>query len=257
MIILKSEEEINLIRVSGQLLAKTLGYVSTLVKPGVQTKTLDKKAEEFIRDHGGEPSFLGYNGFPATLCISVNDQVVHGIPGENFLIDGDIVSVDCGVKLKGFHSDSAFTFPVGEVKAEVMNLLRITKECLYKGIEKAVDGNRVGDISFAVQRHAEENGYTVVRELVGHGIGRHLHEAPEVPNFGKAGKGPLLRTGTVIAIEPMINMGLKEVRQWADGWTISTRDKMPSAHFEHTVVVQKGAAEILTSFNWIELNNKI
>lgn len=252
MIYLKTEEEINLIKVSAQLLGKAHAEVATWVKPGVTTGKLDAVAEEYIRDNGGIPSFKGFNKFPASLCISVNEVVVHGIPGGYALKEGDIVSIDCGVKLNGYHSDSAYTYPVGEVSKEVMNLLTATKKSLYKGIEQAVDGFRIGDIGHAVQSYVEDRGYTVVRELVGHGVGRDLHEAPEVPNYGKRGKGIRLREGMVLAIEPMINLGAKAVVQERDGWTIRTNDRKYSAHFEHTVVVRKGKAEILTTFDYIE-----
>jgi len=252
MIYLKTEEEINLIKVSAQVLGKAHAEVATWVKPGVTTGKLDAVAEEYIRDNGGIPSFKGFNKFPASLCISVNEVVVHGIPGGYVLKEGDIVSIDCGVKLNGYHSDSAYTYPVGEVSKEVMNLLTATKKSLYKGIEQAVDGLRIGDIGHAVQSFVEDRGYTVVRELVGHGVGRDLHEAPEVPNYGKRGKGIRLREGMVIAIEPMINLGTKAVVQERDGWTIRTNDRKYSAHFEHTVVVRKGKAEILTTFDYIE-----
>lgn len=252
MIYLKTEEEINLIKVSAQILGKAHAEVATWVKPGVTTGKLDAVAEEYIRDNGGIPSFKGFNNFPASLCISVNEVVVHGIPGGYVLKEGDIVSIDCGVKLNGYHSDSAYTYPIGEVSKEVMNLLTATKRSLYKGIEQAVDGLRIGDIGSAVQTYVEERGYTVVRELVGHGVGRDLHEAPEVPNYGKRGKGIRLREGMVLAIEPMINLGTKAVVQERDGWTIRTNDRKYSAHFEHTVVVRKGKAEILTTFDYIE-----
>jgi len=252
MVFYKTDEEIELIKQSCLLLSKTLGYIKSFIQPGMKTIIIDSKAEEFIRDHGAKPSFKGYQGFPYTLCISVNDKVVHGFPSEYQLIDGDIVSVDAGVLLNGYHGDSAYTFEVGEVSTEKKLLLKTTKESLFKGIAEANIGNRIGDISYAVQNHAEKNGYSVVRELVGHGIGRNLHEEPQVPNFGKKGKGVLIRQGLVIAIEPMINMGKKEVKQWSDGWTISTRDGKPSAHFEHTVAVLKGKTEVLTTFDYIE-----
>jgi methionyl aminopeptidase len=252
MIYLKTEDEINLIKESAQVLGKAHAEVANWVKPGVTTQKLDAVAEEYIRDFGGIPSFKGFNEFPASLCISVNEVVVHGIPGSYFLKEGDIVSIDCGVKLNGFHSDSAYTYPVGEVSKEVMNLLTATKKSLYKGIDQAVDGLRIGDIGNAVQSYVEERGYSVVRELVGHGVGRDLHESPEVPNYGKRGKGIRLREGMVLAIEPMVNLGTKTVMQERDGWTIRTTDKKFSAHFEHTVVVRKGKAEILTTFDYIE-----
>jgi methionyl aminopeptidase len=252
MIYLKTEEEINLIKESAQVLGKAHAEVAQWVKPGVTTKKLDVVAEEYIRSYGGIPSFKGFNNFPASLCISVNEVVVHGFPSNYELRDGDIISIDCGVKLNGFHSDSAYTYPVGEVSQKVMDLLSATKKSLYKGIEQAMDGMRIGDIGFAVQSYVEEKGYTVVRELVGHGVGRSLHEGPEVPNYGKRGKGIRLKEGMVIAIEPMINLGTKAVLQERDGWTIRTTDRKPSAHFEHTVVVRKGHAEILTTFDYIE-----
>ena len=252
MIYLKTEEEIDLIKVSAQVLGKAHAEVAQWVKPGVTTKKLDTIAEDYIRSYGGIPSFKGFNNFPASLCISVNEVVVHGFPSNYELKDGDIISVDCGVKLNGFHSDSAYTYPVGEVSKEVMDLLTATKKSLYKGIEQAVDGLRIGDIGFAVQHYCEERGYTVVRELVGHGVGKELHESPEVPNYGKRGKGLRLKEGMVLAIEPMINLGTKSVMQEKDGWTIRTSDRKYSAHFEHTIAVRKGKAEILTTFDYIE-----
>jgi len=252
MIYLKTEEEITLIKESAQVLGKAHAEVAQWIKPGITTKKLDTIAEDYIRSYGGIPSFKGFNNFPASLCMSVNEVVVHGIPGNYELKDGDIVSIDCGVKLNGFHSDSAYTYPVGEVSKEVMDLLTATKKSLYKGIEQAVDGLRIGDIGFAVQNYCEERGYTVVRELVGHGVGRELHEGPEVPNYGKRGKGLRLKEGMVLAIEPMINLGTRSIMQEKDGWTIRTSDRKYSAHFEHTVVVRKGKAEILTTFDYIE-----
>lgn len=252
MVIYKTDEEIALLKLSNMLVARTHGELAKHIKPGVTTISLDKIAEEFIRDNGGVPGFLNYGGFPNTLCISVNEAVVHGIPSKRELVDGDIISVDCGVYMNGFHGDSAYTFTVGEVEKKVVDLLRVTKESLYLGIEKAVAGNRIGDISFAVQNHVESFGYSVVREMVGHGVGRDLHEKPEVPNYGKRGRGMLMREGLVIAIEPMINLGVKEIVQEKDGWTIRTADNMPSAHFEHTIAVRKGKAEILSSFEFVE-----
>lgn len=252
MIYLRSDEEIDLIKISAQVLGKAHAEVAKLVRPGITTKELDTIAETFIRDNGGHPSFLGYNNFPASLCISVNDVVVHGIPGRYELRDGDILSVDCGVKLNGYHSDSAYTYPVGDVSPATHRLLARTKESVYVGVKQAIDGNRVGDIGFAIQQYNEKAGYSVVRELVGHGVGQDLHEAPEVPNFGKRGQGIRLREGMVLAIEPMINFGKKGVTQDKDGWTIRTIDRKPSAHFEHTVVVRRGKAEILTTFEYIE-----
>ena len=258
MIYYKTEEEIELIKESSLLVAKTHAEVAKLIQPGVSTLALDKIAEEFIRDNGGVPAFKGYSGFPNTLCVSPNEQVVHGIPTNDPIESGTILSLDCGVKKNGFFGDSAFTYDVGEVAKDVKELLKITRESLYKGIEVAVAGNRIGDIGYAIQNHAEKNGFTVVRELVGHGVGVNLHESPEVPNYGKRGRGVKLHEGLVIAIEPMINMGVKEINQLNDGWTIKTADLKPSAHFEHTIVVRKGKAEILSSFDYIDkvLKNK-
>jgi methionyl aminopeptidase len=252
MIYYKTEEEIDLIRNSSLLVAKTHAEIAGLIKPGITTLALDKIAEEFIRDNGGVPAFKGYGGFPNTLCMSPNDLVVHGIPNDRVLEDGEILSVDCGVVMNGYFGDSAFTYEVGEVDAETKQLLKVTKESLYKGIEMAVSGNRIGDIGYAVQKHAESFGYGVVRELVGHGVGKNLHESPEVPNYGRRGRGAKLQEGLVIAIEPMINMGTRKIMQHNDGWTITTIDNKPSAHFEHTIVVRKGKAEILSSFEEIE-----
>ena len=252
MIYYKTEEEIELIRESSLLVAKTHAEVAKIIKPGVTTLELHKIAEEFIRDHGGIPAFKGYSGFPNTLCASPDEQVVHGIPNNQPLESGSILSLDCGVKKNDFYGDSAFTYEIGEVDQEVKDLLRVTRESLYKAIEVAMSGNRTGDIGHAVQLHAERNGYSVVRELVGHGVGENLHESPEVPNYGKRGRGVKLNEGLVIAIEPMINMGVKEIIQLNDGWTIKTADLKPSAHFEHTIVVRKGKAEILSSFDYID-----
>ena len=252
MVHYKTSEEIELIKESAQILGKAHAEVARMIKPGAKTSDMDKVAEEFIRDHGGVPSFLNYNGFPYTLCVSPNEQVVHGFPSDNEIQDGDILSIDCGVFYKGFHSDSAYTYPIGEVEEEKLQLLRVTKESLYKGIDEAVVGKRIGDISFAIQHYVEGFGYTVVRELVGHGVGKELHESPEVPNYGKRGKGPKLKEGMVIAIEPMINLGKKEIVQESDGWTIRTRDRAISAHYEHTVVIAKGKAEVLTTHKYIE-----
>ncbi|MDT3404669.1 type I methionyl aminopeptidase [Mucilaginibacter terrae] len=251
-IIFKTAEEIELIRHSAQLVAKTLGEIAKIIKPGVKTIELDKLAEAYIRDNGGVPAFLNFHGFPNSLCISPNDQVVHGFPGQQELKVGDIISVDCGVILNGFYGDSAYTFAIGEISDEAKTLLRVTQECLSKGIEKAVVGMRTGDIGYAVQEHAEKHGFGVVKELVGHGVGVKLHEKPEVPNYGKRGSGAKLEEGMVIAIEPMINAGKAGVKFWKDGWTVSTVDGKPSAHFEHTVAVRKGKAEILSSFEYIE-----
>ena len=257
MIYYKTNDEIDLIRESSLLVGKTLAEVANMIKPGVITIDLDKRAEEYIRDHGAVPGFKGYNGFPYSLCISVNENVVHGFPSERELKDGDIVSVDCGTLMNGFYGDSAYTFAVGEVKEEVLALLKRTKESLYIGIEMAVAGNRVGDIGNAIQKYVEKDGYSVVRDLVGHGLGRNLHEKPEVPNYGRRGTGPKLQEGMVLAIEPMINLGTKKVIQEKDGWTIRTADRKPSAHFEHDVAIRKGKAEILSTFEYIEevINN--
>lgn len=252
MILYKTEEEIDLMRASADVLARTHGEIAGMIREGITTRELDKRAEEFIRDHGGVPSFKNYNGFPYSLCISPNAVVVHGFPGNHVLKSGDVLSVDCGVKLNGYHSDSAYTYPVGEVKPEVLALLEATKQSLYEGIEQAVAGNRMGDVSYAIQSYVEKRGYSVVRELVGHGLGKSLHEKPDVPNFGKRGSGLKLQSGLVIAIEPMVNLGTKFVVQENDGWTIRTKDRQPSAHFEHTVVVRQNKAEILTSFAYIE-----
>jgi methionyl aminopeptidase len=252
MIKIKSEEEIELIRQSSLLVGKTLAEVAKHIKPGVRTIELDEIAEKFILDNGALPGFKGMYGYKHTLCISVNSQVVHGLPGEYELKEGDIVSVDCGVLKNGYYGDVAYTFAVGEITTEVKRLLEVTKECLYLAIEKAIAGNRIGDIGYAVQEHAEKNGYGVVRELVGHGLGKNLHEEPEVPNYGRKGNGIKLVEGMVLAIEPMINMGTKNVKHEKDGWTITTADGKPSAHFEHNVVVRKGKAEVLSSFAEIE-----
>lgn len=251
-IILKTDEEIELMRLSNRLVGMTLGEISKHIKPGVTTLELDKIAEEFIRDHGAIPSFLGYGGFPNSICTSVNENVVHGIPNAKPLQNGDIVSVDCGTQLNGYCGDSAYTFCVGEVNEQTKQLLRITKESLYKGIEQAREDKRVGDIGSTIQEYCEKHGYTVVRELVGHGIGRTMHEAPEVPNYGRRGTGALLRNGMCIAIEPMINMGSKNVVFENDGWTVRTKDRKPSAHFEHTIAIRNGGADILSTFEFIE-----
>jgi methionyl aminopeptidase len=252
MIYLKTKEEIELLRESNMLVAKTHGEVAKWIKPGVTTLKLDKIAEEFIRDHGGVPAFLNYQGFPNSLCTSVNDQVVHGIPNDKPLENGDIVSVDCGTLLNGYYGDSAYTYCVGEVDEEIKKLLKVTRESLYKGIEQAVEGKRIGDIGYAVQSYCEDNGFSVVREMVGHGVGKNLHESPEVPNYGRRGNGVKLKEGMVIAIEPMINLGKRHIVQEADGWTIRTRDRKVSAHFEHTVAVGKNEADILSSFKFVE-----
>lgn len=252
MIYLKTDEEIELLRESNLLVGMTLGELAKWIAPGITTLKLDKIAEEFIRDHGAVPGFLGYGGFPNTLCVSVNEQIVHGFPSNYELKDGDIVSIDCGTLKNGFNGDSAYTFCVGEVAYDVRRLLKTTKESLYLGIEQAVEGKRVGDISNAVQTYCEKKGYSVVREFCGHGVGKRLHEDPEVPNYGRRGCGPLLKSGMVIAIEPMINLGSRNIVIERDGWTTRTRDRKPSAHFEHTVAVREGKADILSSFKYVE-----
>jgi methionyl aminopeptidase len=248
----KTEDEIELIRQSSLLIGETLAELATRIQPGVTTLELDKIAEEFIKDHGAYPGFLGHSGYPNSICASVNGAVVHGIPGKEPLKDGDLVSLDIGVIRNGYWGDSAFTFGVGEISKEAAKLLQVTKECLMLGIEQATAGKRIGDIGYAVQTHAEANGFGVVRDLVGHGLGKDLHEAPEVPNFGRRGQGMVLMEGLFIAIEPMINMGTRNVKQLKDGWTIVTSDGKPSAHFEHTIVVRKNGAEVLSSFELIE-----
>jgi methionyl aminopeptidase len=250
--VVKTEDEIALIKESSLLIGKTHAMLAQHIIPGVSTLQLDKLAHDFIKDHGGFPGFLGYSGFPNSICASVNAAVVHGIPTNDPLKEGDIVSVDIGVIKNNKWGDSAYTFAVGEIAQEVKQLLQVTLECLQLGIDQAVVGNRVGDIGFAVQQHAESFGYGVVRELVGHGVGIQLHEPPEVPNYGKRGSGPVLQEGWVLAIEPMINLGTKNIKQLKDGWTILTADLKPSAHFEHTVVVRKNKAEVLSSFLEIE-----
>jgi methionyl aminopeptidase len=248
----KTESDIRKIRESSLIVSKTLAEVGKAVKPGVTTEELDKIAENYITSQDAKPAFKGYKGFPATLCVSVNAQVVHGIPGNTILKEGDVVSVDCGVVKDGYYGDSAYTFKVGKISPEVLQLLKVTKESLYKAIEAAVEGNRMGDISASVEEHVDKYNYGIVRELVGHGIGKNLHEGPDVPNYGRRGNGMKLQRGLVIAIEPMINMGTKDVIQEPDGWTIRTKDGKPSAHFEHTIAVGKGKAEILTTFDDIE-----
>lgn len=253
MIYLKTDEEIELMRVANQLVGKTLGELAKHVAPGVTTLQLDKIAEEFIRDNGATPAFLGYGGFPNSICASVNEHVVHGIPSSKVILrDGDIISIDCGTHINGFTGDSAYTFCVGEVSPEVRHLLKTTKESLYKGIEAAVDGKRVGDIANAIQTYCETRNYSVVRELVGHGCGRNMHEEPEVPNYGRRGCGPLLRSGMCICIEPMINLGSKNVVFENDGWTVRTKDCKPSAHFEHCIAIRPDGPDILSSFKFIE-----
>ncbi|WP_336517637.1 type I methionyl aminopeptidase [Pollutibacter soli] len=253
MIYIKTNAEVELMRESALLVSSTLCEVARYLKPGLTTLQVDAFAEKFIRDHNAIPSFKNLYGFPFATCISVNDAVVHGFPTNQPLKPGDIISVDVGVLKNGFHGDSAYTFAIGEVSQEVRDLMRITKESLYKGIEKAVAGNRVGDISSAIFEHTEKKyGYGVVRELVGHGLGRKLHEDPQVPNYGKKGSGQKLKEGTVIAIEPMINMGTKDVYHDKDGWTVRTRDGKPSAHYEHNICVRKNKPDVLSSFAGIE-----
>ena len=258
MLYVKTDEEIGLLRKSNLLVSRTLAEVAVLISPGITTLKLDEAAESFIRDNGGLPAFKGYNGFPNTLCTSVNDEVVHGIPSGYVLKEGDIISIDCGVLLNGYYGDSAYTFPVGSIDDDIRRLLEFTRASLEDGVKEAIAGNRVGDISFAVQSKAESGGYSVVRELVGHGIGTKLHEAPEVPNWGKRGTGVKMSKGLVICIEPMINMGMRDTIQMRDGWTIKTADGRPSAHFEYAVAIDKGEADVLTTFKFIEevLNKK-
>ncbi|MDR1114657.1 MAG: type I methionyl aminopeptidase [Tannerella sp.] len=254
MIYLKTDEEIELMREANQLVGKTLGELAKHIKPGISTLQLDTIAETFIRDHGAVPAFLGYGGFPNSICASVNEHVVHGIPSDKVILkEGDIISVDCGTVLNGFVGDSAYTFCVGEVSEEIKRLLRTTKESLYKGIEQADAGKRVGDVSHAVQSYCEARNYSVVRELVGHGCGRKMHEDPEVPNFGRRGCGSLLKNGMCICIEPMINQGSKNVVFEPDGWTVRTRDRKCSAHFEHCVAIRPDGPQILSSFDYLEV----
>lgn len=253
MIYLKTDEEVELLRAANDLLGRTYGELAKVIRPGVTTAELDKIAHDFICDHGGIPSCLGYEGYPATLCTSVNEQVVHGIPSKDVVLkDGDIVSVDGCVLLNGFHADSAYTFPVGEVSAEVMQLLRTTKECLQLGVEQAIVGRRLGDISYAIQSHAEQAGYQVVREFVGHGIGREMHEDPEVCNYGRRGNGLVLKSGMTLAIEPMVMMGRRNVIIEDDGWTARAADRKPAAHYEWSVCVRQGKADVLSTFKYIQ-----
>ena len=253
MIHIRSKEEIELIRKSALMVSATLTEVAKFLKPGIKTISIDKMAEQFIRDNGGIPSFKNYHGFPYSLCISVNEVVVHGFPSEYELKDGDIISVDCGFYQNGYHGDSAYTFAIGDVKPEVLQLLKVTKESVYLGVEQARDQNRIGDISFAIENFTNRiHGYGVVRELVGHGVGKELHEDPQVPNNGRRGDGKKIREGQVLAIEPMINLGVREVKTLTDGWTVVTRDGKPSAHFEHTTAVRKNKGEPLSSFAPIE-----
>lgn len=252
MIYLKTDEEIELLRAANQIVARTLAEVAKVIAPGVTTLKLDAVAEEYIRSQGAVPGFKGYGGFPGTLCVSVNENVVHGIPSNYALREGDIVSVDCGAVKDGYNGDSTYTFCVGEVDEEVKRLLRTTKESLYIGIEHAVEGNRIGDIGHAIQEYCEKRGYGVVREMCGHGVGRKLHEDPDVPNYGRRGTGPLIKNGMVIAIEPMINMGSKNIVIERDGWTTRTKDRKPSAHYEHTIAIHHGKPDILSSFQYVE-----
>jgi len=251
MITIKTPEEIELMRESALIVSKTLGMLAKEVKPGVTTLALDKMAEEYIRDQGAKPSFLGLYDFPNTLCMSPNAQVVHGIPNKEPLQEGDIISIDCGAYKNGFHGDHAYTFEVGEIASETKKLLEVTKQSLYIGIEQFKAGNRVGDVGFAIQKYTEDKGYGVVRELVGHGLGQEMHEDPQMPNYGKRGRGKKFVEGMVVAIEPMTNMGTKEILQLNDGWTILTKDNKPSAHFEHDVAIVNGKPEILSTFKYI------
>lgn len=255
MIFLKTEEEIELMRAADQIVAITLGEMGKMIAPGVTTAQLNKRADEVIRDHGAVPNFLNYGGFPASICASINDVVVHGIPSDDQVLkDGDIISIDCGALKDGFHGDSCYTFPVGEISPEVMELCKTTKESLYKGIAQAVEGNRLGDIGNAVQSHCEAKGYGVVREMVGHGIGRAMHEDPEVPNYGRRGNGVKLKAGMCIAIEPMITLGRREIYFERDGWTTRTIDHKPAAHYEHSVAIMPSGkpADILSGFQYVE-----
>ena len=252
MIIYKNSEEIEHVRESALLVSKTIGELKKYIFPGAIPLDLDKIAETYIRDHGGEPGFLGMYGFPNSLCISINEQVVHGIPNNTPLQNGDIISIDCGVLKNNYYGDHAYTFTVGEVEKKVKKLLEVTKESLYRGIEKLKVGNRIGDISSEIQQYTESHGYGVVRELVGHGLGKNLHEEPDIPNFGTENTGPKIENGLVVAIEPMINLGGKDVEQASDGWTIITKDRQPSAHFEHNIAVIDGKPNILSTFDFIE-----
>ncbi|HKL38638.1 MAG TPA: type I methionyl aminopeptidase [Bacteroidales bacterium] len=252
MLKLKSAEEIEKLRENNDIVSRTLAELGSMIRPGITTLELDRRAEEFIRDHGAVPGFLGYGGFPKSICTSVNDAVVHGIPSEYELKEGDIISIDVGTIKHGYYGDSAYTFAVGEIDQQVRRLLKETRESLFTGIEKAVAGNRVGDISHAVQFHAENAGFSVVREMVGHGLGSSMHESPEIPNYGKRGKGTKLKEGLVICIEPMINLGSRNIKQDRDGWTIRTMDGKPSAHFELALAIRNGEADILSTFDYIE-----
>lgn len=252
MITIKTLEEIELMRESALIVSKTLGMLASEVKPGVSTLQLDTLAEAFIRDHGAEPGFLGLYDFPNTLCMSPNAQVVHGIPNKDSLVEGDIISIDCGALKNGFYGDHAYTFEVGEIDPETKKLLDVTKQSLYEGVRQFKTGNRVGDVGYAIQKYTEDRGYGVVRELVGHGLGRVMHEDPEMPNYGKRGRGKKFTEGMVVAIEPMINMGTKSINQLNDGWTILTKDGKPSAHFEHDIAIVNGKPELLSTFKYID-----
>mgnify|MGYP001025495305 CR=1 FL=1 len=252
MITIKTLEEIELMRESALIVSKTLGMLAAEVKPGVSTLQLDTLAEAFIRDHGAEPGFLGLYDFPNTLCMSPNAQVVHGIPNKDALVEGNIISIDCGALKNGFYGDHAYTFEVGEIDPETKKLLEVTKQSLYEGVRQFKAGNRVGDVGYAIQKYTEDRGYGVVRELVGHGLGRVMHEDPEMPNYGKRGRGKKFTEGMVVAIEPMINMGTKSINQLNDGWTILTKDGKPSAHFEHDVAIVNGKPELLSTFKYID-----
>lgn len=258
MIHLKSEEQIELIRQANQLVGKTLAEVAKYIQPGVTTLQLDQIAEQFIRQNGAIPSFKGYGGFPATLCTSVNEVIIHGIPNQQPLKEGDIVSIDCGTFINGFCGDSAYTFAVGEISDEKKKLMEVTKEALYKGIAAAKVGGRIGDISAAVQNHAEKNAMSIVREFVGHGLGQQMHEEPQVPNYGKTGSGTKINSGLVICIEPMINQGTRSIVFEKDGWTVRTQDRKPAAHFEHCIAITNNGVEQLSTFKYIEevLNQK-
>ncbi|KAA6349116.1 Methionine aminopeptidase 1 [termite gut metagenome] len=258
MISLKTEDEIELLRQSNLLVGKTLAEVAKLIKPGVTTRELDKVAEEFIRDNGAIPTFKGFpnqlgDPFPCALCTSVNEEVIHGIPSDKVILkDGDIVSVDCGTLMDGFCGDSAYTFCVGEVDEKIRELLRVTKDALYIGIQNAVEGKRIGDIGYAIQQHCESHSFGVVREFVGHGIGKKMHEDPQVPNYGKRSQGTIIKRGLCIAIEPMITLGSRQIVMGKDGWTVMTKDRKYAAHFEHTIAISGGSADILSSFEFVE-----
>lgn len=253
IVYLKTDEEIELLRISNHIVAKALAEIAKVIAPGVTTDDLNKVADTFIRDNGAVPGFLGYHNYPKSICTSVNDEVVHGIPSSKVVLkEGDVVSVDCGVFKNGFHGDSAYTFCVGEVDTQILNLLRVTKEALYLGVSEAREGKRLGDVGFAIQNHCENHGYSVVREMIGHGVGRSLHEAPEVPNYGRRGNGMMLKSGMTLAIEPMINLGKRQLTFDKDGWTTRTIDRKVSAHFEHSIAIGQGKADILSTFEYIE-----